>query len=174
MAVESTSYGTVVGIQARVGDVVPSRTFSSSTVPTTTQVEGFIDDIASELNAELDNMGYTVPVTEAAFPHTFQYLKMVNEKGASADVMDATGHSTTIGPQGQEVSSGRYQEYRSAVFHAIKKIRKNQLKAARTVGTLGNVKAGARLDSDSNIKKPSFKRGQWRHPNTVPIIESDT
>ena len=46
-------YGTISGIEALIGDIVNSRTFTDTTVPSYTEVQKLIDGVASEINVEL-------------------------------------------------------------------------------------------------------------------------
>lgn len=68
MAIASDSYGSVDGVAAYVAHLLPTTltTFSSTTRPTLTQVEGFLDQQSAKLNAWLAMAGYTVPVSAAA------------------------------------------------------------------------------------------------------------
>jgi len=60
----------------------PKRTYSSSSTPTQTQVEGFITQIANEIDSILSSRGLTVPVTAPA--HFLAHLEQVNAYGAAA------------------------------------------------------------------------------------------
>ncbi len=72
------AYCTITNVQA----LNPKRTYSASSTPTTTQVEGFITRIAEEIDAILAGRGFTVPVTTPA--SLLSYLTHVNALGAAA------------------------------------------------------------------------------------------
>lgn len=60
----------------------PQRTYSATSKPSTTQVEGHIDDIAGQIDTVLKGRGLTTPVTTPAAFVT--YLEQVNAYGAAA------------------------------------------------------------------------------------------
>ena len=70
MTIGANSYGSVLGVAALVprwtnsgtGD---SATFSSTSRPTITQVETFIDEVSAALNSMLAQSGFTIPVSDA-------------------------------------------------------------------------------------------------------------
>jgi len=59
-----TTYAAVSDVQALLNALGgPGVTIGAATVPTTTQVEGFLDQVAAEIDATLIGLGYSVPVT---------------------------------------------------------------------------------------------------------------
>ena len=86
MSVDSNTYGTVVGLERMIGDIVDSRTFSGSTVPTVTEAEAALDAIADVINARLDVAGYTVKVDSTTYPYAYGLLQEANNNGANAVV----------------------------------------------------------------------------------------
>lgn len=64
-----------------VGNLNPKRTYGASTTPTSTQVTALITQVAVEIDAILESLGYTVPVTEPA--NLVNFLKYVNAYGAA-------------------------------------------------------------------------------------------
>lgn len=72
------SYCVLADVQA----LNPTRTYSATTTPNTTQVQGFINDIAGEIETVLQGRGLAVPVTVPAAFLTF--LKQLNAIGAAA------------------------------------------------------------------------------------------
>lgn len=72
------AYAVIAGVQA----LNPKRTYGASTTPTTTQVEGFITDIAAELDTVMAGRGLGVPVTTPA--EFLAYVTHLNELGAAA------------------------------------------------------------------------------------------
>ena len=72
------SYCSITDVQA----LLPKRTFSATSTPTTTQVNALIDQIAVEIDAVLESQGYTVPATTPA--NFVNFLKYVNAYGAGA------------------------------------------------------------------------------------------
>jgi len=66
MTVGANSYGTVLDVAALTNAYLnASNTFDTSTVPTLTQVEGWIDQVSGIMNTALAGQGFTIPVTQA-------------------------------------------------------------------------------------------------------------
>lgn len=66
MSLEADSYGSVTGVAAytrRLANV--ASTFDSTTRPTLTEVEAFLDQCSDTLNGWLARSGYVIPVTNA-------------------------------------------------------------------------------------------------------------
>jgi len=168
MTVGANTYGTVAGVQRLIGDIVESRAFTISTVPTLAQSEEELDNAASELNNELDVNGYAVPVVLATFPTAFGYLKAANEYGAAA-VLLGTIPGQAYAPD-DEVDTGsenRAKQYNQKFQAAKKAIGDKKVRAAMRVGRLANVYTGAQEDADGNVKDPLFKRGMDDYPGVI-------
>lgn len=66
------------------------KTYSASSKPTSTQVQAFLDRRAAELNGILNELGFTVPVSQAASPDSYAVLTQYNAIGAGADAEQPT------------------------------------------------------------------------------------
>lgn len=170
MAVGANTYGSVAGVQALVGDLVASRTFSGSTTPTLTQVEGVLDDVAADINRELEAAGYTVKVSQASYPTAYAFLAAANNYGAAAIVLGMLPPVTFTADTEQEGPS-RAQMYQGRLNHALKVITEGKLKAARDTGRLERCYSGASEDADGNDKVPLFTRDQWDYPGSRSLID---
>ena len=82
---------------AHIQSLNSQRTYGSTSVPTDTDVEGFISDVFHEINGVLDVLGYTVPVATADASAS-RILRTVNQYGASAKAERST-HS--VGASGE-------------------------------------------------------------------------
>ena len=106
------AYAALADVQA----INPKRTYGASTTPTTTQVAGFIDDIAAEIDSLLSARGLATPVTEPA--SFLAHLTHVNAVGAAARAEFAmfpeAAESPAGSPQGDRLW-GQYQEYLRAL-----------------------------------------------------------
>ena len=169
MAVGANTYGTVVGIQRLIGDIVGARTFSAATVPTTTQVEAELDAVAMEINAHLDAFGYTGPIDSTVYPTAYGYMQAVNEYGAAARLL-ATIPSLAYDPEAEQGTS-RPEMYERHLKRALTKIEKHQLRAGTWKAPLDVVYSGARLDSDGNVKLPLFTRTRDEYPGVRTLTE---
>ncbi len=67
---------------SNVNDLVPQSPFTASTTPTQTQVEGFILDISTIIDASIKNLGYVVPVNVVASPLSGIILRRMTSAGA--------------------------------------------------------------------------------------------
>ncbi len=171
MAVKANTYGEVIGVAVLVGDLVDSRTFSSSTIPTDTQVELFLDDTASEINVALDQQGYIIKVVSADFPDAFDWLVSLNEKGAAALVLSTLPAEAYVEP-GEEAPAGTRRQYYQREFErGLKRIKDQQLNVGRSNSRLSKVFAGSQEDSSGNKKLPIFTRAGTEYPSTRRLIE---
>lgn len=66
MAIDSSSYGSVAKVEALTRRYTNSSgNFDTTTTPTLTAVESFIDDISDTIDVVLATYGFSVPVTQA-------------------------------------------------------------------------------------------------------------
>ena len=172
MAVGAYTYGTVEGIQRLIGDIVSSRTFSASTVPSSSQVEQELDNVAAEINAELDVNGYIVIINGTSYPHAYGLAKAANEYGAAARLL-STIPSESYDPaeQVEEIGESRPQQYEKLLNRFISRIRKKQLRSGMRKGRLSNVFAGSQEDDDGYTKKPLFTRDMDSYPYSRSLTE---
>ena len=168
MTVSSYCYGTVAGVQQKVGWVVPSRTFSASTVPTTTEVENILDQIAAEIHAKLTEAGYPVSTAAAvlaAAPRVSDWLEMLNEAGACAEIV----MSFAIAGDSQSGADYPASYWRKRYQDGLKMIPGrflNDLGLTRTSELSEHLVSGSTYDTDGNEKLPLFKRKMWQVPGS--------
>lgn len=106
------AYAAIADVRA----INPKRTYDASSTPTATQVEGFIDDIAAEIDVILAGRGLTTPITEPA--DFLAHLVHVNAVGAAARAEFAMFPEADESPAGSPQGSrlwGQYQEYLRAL-----------------------------------------------------------
>jgi len=165
MTVSANTYAEHEDVERLIGDIVLDRTFDATTVPTLDQVESELDNAAADLNRELDQVGYTVPVVEADYPTAFQFLKAANAYGAAA-VLLSTVPSEGFDPVEEVETPGvtRAQTYANKFKSALKAIRENRLRAARRKDRLADVFTGSQEDDEGNEKNPIFTRGMDDYP----------
>ena len=173
MAVDANTYAAVTDIQRLIGDIVDSRTFSGSTVPTSTQVENELDNTAAELNALLDMKGYTVKVSEADYPYAYNALKAANAYGSAARLL-GTIPTEAYDPDQQMVDTGssRPQMYERYFNQMRKQIENYKLSAGMRKNRMSRMKAGAATDSSGDDRDSLFKRGMLDYPGTTPYSEN--
>jgi len=170
MATSSNTYGTSTGIERLVGDIVLSRTFTTTTVPTSAQVDLFLDQTAADLNVTLAGAGYTAPVSTSSDPITHRWLESVNEMGAAALILGSIP-MTAIAPGVEDAGSNRMEMFQAQFNRALTRIEEQKISAARGRSRLGAVFSGSQEDTDGNRKLPIFKRGADKTPGTRPLTE---
>ncbi len=174
MAVGANTYGEVAGLQRLIGDIVASRTFAVGTVPSLVQAEAELDNVAAEINAELDVQGYTVPIDAVNYPTARAAAKAANEYGAAARLL-STIPSETYDPaeQVEETGESRPQQYEKLLNRFLNRIKNNRLRAGRRVGRLSRVFTGAQEDADGNAKIPLFTRDMDSYPGGRVFTEGE-
>ena len=165
MTVEANTYAEHEDVERLIGDIVEDRTFTETTAPSLAQVEEELDNAALDLNRELDQVGYTVPVSETDYPTAYGYLKAANAYGAAA-VLLSTIPADVYDPTEEVEQPGttRAQVYSNKFKSALKAIKDNRLRAGRRVARLANLHAGGSEDDEGNEKDPIFNRGEDTYP----------
>ena len=172
MAVDGNSYGTVAAVESLVGDIpvntVTARTFSTSTIPTTAQVEAFIDDVADELNSCLSFIGYTTPVVLATDPFAYGLLARANNAGAAAMVLDSVPAESYAVPGDETPARGRKEHFESILRRVLKRITDETIAATKASGgtRLSDFRIGSEKDSDGETNKPIFTRKKSDFPGS--------
>jgi hypothetical protein len=167
------TYAQLEDVERLIGDIVEDRHFDNDTVPTAAQVAAELDNAAADLNRELDQVGYTVPVDEREYTTAYEFIKAANAYGAAAVLL------STVPSEGFESdldveapATTRAQTYANKFKHALKVIRENKLRAGMRKGRLADVFAGSQEDEDGNTKLPIFTRGEDDYPGTRNYTES--
>lgn len=165
MTVEANTYAGHEDVERLIGDIVEDRTFTEDTVPSLAQVEAELDNAALDLNRELDQVGYTVPVSETDYATAYGFLKAANAYGAAA-VLLSTVPANTYDPTDEVEQPGitRAQVYSNKFKSALKAIRENRLRAGRRTRRLANLVAGSAVDDEGNEKEPIFTRFEDTFP----------
>lgn len=174
MGVGANTYAEHEDVERLIGDIVEDREFDTDTVPSLAQVEAELDNVAADLNRELDQVGYTVPVSETDYPTAYQFLKAANAYGAAA-VLLATVPAEGYNPaeEVEQTAETRATVYVNKFKSALKAIRESRLRAGRRKYRLENVFAGSQENEDGYEKLPIFKRGQGDYPGRRTLVEED-
>ncbi|MDP9265943.1 MAG: hypothetical protein M3O91_07500 [Chloroflexota bacterium] len=99
--------------------------YTTTSVPTANQVQGFIDLITAEIDTTLKQAGYTVPIATAAAPYNaataLSVLKLANMLGAGALAQQATGGPLELADvRGGARSSSYWHQYRDVMDRILK------------------------------------------------------
>ena len=94
MTIRADSYSSIAGIVASTRHMLDGQTsFNSTTVPTLTEVEGFVDEASAHLNTALAGAGFTVPVTNSTAVQALnswvrwrsvEYVELTQQRGGFA------------------------------------------------------------------------------------------
>ena len=169
MPIDPNTYGTVAGVEAYVGDLVGNRQFDDFSIPTKTQLETILNDMAALLNAALEQQNVTIPVTAAAEPTTHAVLTYGNNVGAASKVLATKPTESFSSVADEEIAKDRRvileREFRSI----IKMVRDGKLKFA--TDRLQNVFVGSQEDADGNKTLPIFTRDIFDYPGVRSLTE---
>ena len=175
MSVNDYTYGTVTGIQAKMGWVVPTRVFSGNTVPTVSQVENILDQIASEIHAKLTEAGYPVStkvIVTSNAPRAVKWLEMLNEAGACAEIAMSfaiAGDSQSGADYPASYWKNRYKEGKEMIMGRFL----NDLGLTRTNALSSHLVSTSYEDTDGVVKEPFFKKRMWEVPGESVDEEDD-
>lgn len=174
MAVGDYTYGTVAGIQEKAGWVVASRTFSGTTIPTDTQVEDWLDQIAAEIHAKLAEAGYPIQtkanVTTNA-PRAVKWLENLNEAGVCAEII--MSYAVAGDPEANENPSGYWKAKYKNGLKMIAGTFLHHLGLSKERDSSDLLVCTSVLDEDGNEKHPLFKRDMFDYPGARSIVEED-
>ncbi len=170
MALDSKTYGTVARVEALVGDMVASRAFTTNTQPKKAQVEVFLDNMASELNAALEVAGYTVPVVEADDEVAFEFLRAANVYGACVLVLTSSPAEAGLDLESEAMRT-RIQTFNGFMKRALDRIKEGRLDATKTDRAFRHAYAGSQEDSAGNTKLPIFTRDIFDYPGSRSLTE---
>lgn len=166
MPLDPSTYGTVARMEARIGDLVDGRLFSTGTIPTLAQMEGLLDDVAAQLNSTLKRYGYTVPVALADDPEAYAWLRAANSAGAAALALN-TVPGESLDPETPDPILNRRQGLWAEFNAILKAIRNNEFPATRSVTTLvSKAYAGSQKDTDGEDTEAIFTRKLTDYPGT--------
>lgn len=174
MAVGANTYAEHEDVERLIGDIVLNREFGGTTTPTLVQVEAELDNQAADLNRELDQVGYTVPVVNADWPTAYAFLKAANAYGAAA-VLLSTIPAEAYNPEDEIETGGedRAKTYSIKFNHALKVIRESKLRASRRKARLADMFAGSQETEDGEEKLPIFTRGMDDYPGRRTLTGGD-
>lgn len=174
MAVGANTYGSVEGVEKLVGDLVSGREFGASTVPTETQVESVLDDVAMDINRELEAASFTVPVDSDDYPTAHGFVAALNNYGAASIVLSML---PTGAYQPEEDFEGggtsRAEMFSKRYNSGLKKIRESKFKAGRDRERLAFMKFGGRTDSSGDKKLPFFTRTLHEYPGVRDLTAEE-
>jgi len=150
IAQNTDAYCTAADVTARTG-----RAYTSTSVPSTAQVEEFAKQRARTINAVLKGRGYDVPIA-AAYTESSQVLKALNCLGAAVDADNAF--------PGQDGASGRSRDWLAEWRDGIKMLQSSSFElpdavrgSSTALPAYAQVPSGEfRLDDAGDESDPTF------------------
>jgi len=122
LAVGAYTYGTVDRVERLIGDIATGHQFGTSTRPNTQAIEGWLDDIASEMHLSLAIGQYTVQtaaVMAASYPLVSALLISCNSLGAA--MLGLVSMSSEVAySQDPEAYGNRNQNVRTLYLKMLK------------------------------------------------------
>ena len=163
MALRGDTYGSIAGVLAYTREVLDGQTtFNSTTRPTLTEVEGFMDQASGALNVALNGIGLTTPITNSTAKLICS--AWVNEKGV---------YHVNATKAGSGFDGSRAGSFSALQESADEFCETNALGFKRLgVGVSSKLSAGLqftgldvqsdRLDpDDTSLEQPKFVRGKF-------------
>lgn len=172
MAIDVNAYTTVANIERLIGDLVNSRVFSTTTIPTKVNIEDFINEIADELNGILKANGYTVPVLLVDDVEAYGMLLLANTVGVGALVLTTHPVGSFTDMEEELVGTTRYQTYAARYKRILQLIQDRRLPATKLFTDSFKAYAGSRTDRDTGETKVSlFTRSKDDFPGARSLQE---
>ena len=166
MAIRGDSYGSVAEVLPLTRIATDEQTtFNSTTIPTLTEVEKFIDRASGILNGALNNAGFTTPVTnttaklaldEWAVRHASMFVEYTQHGlpfgGGESDRYDALWNLETAAQDFVDANSLGWKRLGVTVSHK---------KSEGLMFTGLDIQSDRTDPDDTSLEQPKFKRGQW-------------
>ena len=151
MAVASYAYGSTDGVLHLLDNVLAGgATFGPTTSPTLLFVEESLNSMAAELNEELQNAYYVVPISSTDII-SHQLLVHLNNLGAARFVL-----STRPGIMQGTGGNARLDLYNAEWEAGLRRIREHRFSAQRVTPLASQPVTGSRLDEYGNVREPIF------------------
>ena len=90
MTIGANSYGSVTGVAGLVPRYTVGQTFDTTTRPTATQVESYIDSVSGIVNSMLAQSGFTIPIANDSVKDALD-LFVNDEVGSIAEGINGAG-----------------------------------------------------------------------------------
>lgn len=163
MTLRLDSYGNMTGVVALTRHLLSGQsTFNSTTLPTATEVEGFIDRASGHLNAALAGGGFTTPVTNTTTKLALADWVIWRAALYTESSQQRRGFGGEEGGpyDGLAVEAGEFVAGQSLGWKRLGAAVTQ--KASEGLQFTGLDAQAERADpDDTDLAQPAFKRGQW-------------
>lgn len=166
MPLNGNSYSSVAEVLALTRLYLGGQsTFNSTTRPTLTEVESFIDDVSGELNLALGNAGFTIPITQNDAKSACDNWVKVK----AAAFVEASRPTAAFGKDTNPRASLLAKMNASAAAWVKENMKGFAVLGVPQVGDDSNALIFTALDAqslrsdptDTSREQPKFKRGQF-------------
>ena len=172
MAIDANSYCAITDLERRISDLLVGGVFTTGTRPTLAQAEQMIDDVASEINSDLEVAGYSVPIVEATNATAFKYATAANSAGAAVKAMSIFP-SESWDPNAPEPTRNRVSAFAAEYKRFLDRVEAGKLVAERTTKLTANFTVGSARDRRTgDLKNPTFTRDQSEYPGRIARTDS--
>ena len=124
------AYGSIAGVEELVGDIVLSRTFTSSTTPSTATVQSILDSVEAIINVELKQQGYMSPVASTDVD-AHALLTWANNCGAAARTLSTLPTESFTNTDSGSFGGDRREMLDRELSRTLDRIKKRELPAAK-------------------------------------------
>ena len=159
------AYGTVAGIESLIGDSVPGRVYSNTTVPSLDTVTTILDAVDAEINLELKQQGYVTPV-DVTNTDVIKHLAYANSCGAAARILSTMPMQSYTQVDEGDSGGDRRSMLDRELWHCIQRIRRFELVAERTQSNTGKLQVFTQKNG-ARTRKPTFTRDKFDYQGPV-------
>lgn len=175
MAIRADSYSSLAEVVAFTRHLLDGQsTFNSTTLPTATEVERFIDRASGHLNVALAGRGFTTPIANSTAAlscsdwvtaRAAEYVELT-QRGTGFNDQEGNRHSAFRNLQKSAMEFAKESEYGFKILGvAVGRKRSEGLQFT------GQPAQDQRADrDDTSIEQPMFSRHQFSDPNAVNFV----
>ena len=145
--------------------------FTTSSFPSLSMAKVAQTLVHNEINIELDNYGYEVPVTPSESPEAYLYINSAANAGIAARILSMMPMETYTYPDSSQSGGNRRtmldREYRKL----LDLIKSRRLRAKRSRSRISQFTAGSEFSEEGYKKKPLFTSGQFDYPGSRNLVD---
>ena len=146
-------------------------TFTTTSWPSLAMARVAQTLVTNEINAELHNYGYKVPVDQTKDPTAYALLSSAAETGIAARVMSMLPQESYTYPELRQEGGNRRQMLDREYNRFLESIRSRRLKAERESSRMERFDVGSAETEEGMEKYPLFTRGQFDYPGSRLLQE---
>ncbi len=165
------TYGSKELVEAMVGDIVVGRVFTDSTTPTAATVQALLDGVAAEMNVEMRQQGYRIPLRYGDDPQAYLNAVHANNAGTAARVLSTMPMEAYSLPNEGESGGDRREMWDRELWHFLQRVRRGDLGAIKDSSLMSTMFSGSQETSGGSKKLPLFTRAGFDFPGSRRLTE---